>query len=131
MTRLEFLNSEIVVSDDEGGKTRFWNIKDGTEVQASVAGEFSFSKGTGRKQQVGRNVITADGDLVLVHELEDEKDENGSAGAKNSAPVAFFRAPGSISVLHCAGDQIAVGCTNGDVLHLRATLLMQGASGHK
>jgi len=33
--------------------------------------------------------------------------------------------------LDCAGDQIAVGCVDGNVLHLRAALLMQGASGHK
>ena len=127
MSRVEFLDSEIVVSGDGSGKTRFWNIKDGTEAQASVAGggKFSFSKGASTKQQVGRHVITADGDLVLVHELDGAKDVKGSAA------VACFRAPGRISVLDCAGDQIAVGCENGHVLHLRAALLMQGASGHK
>ena len=129
---MEFLNSEIVVSGDKSGKTRFWNIKDGTEAQASMAGDkFSFSKGASTKQQVGRHVIAAHGDLVLVHELDGAKNAKGSAAVKESAPVAFFRARGSINVLDCAGDQIAVGCQNGDVLHLRAALLMQGASGHK
>ena len=132
VSRLEFLNSEMVVSGDNGGTTRFWNIKDGTEAQASVAGgKFSFSKGARRKQQVGRHVVTADGDLVLVHELDGAKDAKGSAAVKESAAVACFRAPGRISVLDCAGDQIAVGCGDGDVLHLRAAVLMQGASGHK
>ena len=69
MSRVEFLNSEVVVSGDGRGKTRFWNIKDGTEAQASMAGDkFSFSKVAVTKQQVGRHLITADGDLVLVHE---------------------------------------------------------------
>ena len=132
VSRVEFLNSEVVVSGDGSGKTRFWNIKDGTEAQASMAGgEFSFSKGASTKQQVGRHVITAHGDLVLVHEVDGAKDAKGSAAVKESAAVACFRAPGRISVLDCAGDQIAVGCEDGHVLHLRAALLMQGASGHK
>ena len=132
MSRVEFLDSEIVVSGDDSGKTRFWNIKDGTEAQASMAGhKFSFSKVASTKQ-VGRHIITADRDLVLVHELDGAKDTKGSAAVMDSAPVAFFRTRGHISVLDCAGDQIVVGCENGDVLHLRAALLMQqGASGHK
>ena len=129
MSRVEFLNSEIVVSGDESGKTRFWNIKDGTEAQASMAGDkFSFSKVAVTKQQVGRHVITADGDLVLVHELDDAKDVKGLATVKDTAPVAFFRARGNIRALDCAGDQIVVGCDNGEVLHLCAALLIQGAN---
>ena len=135
MSRVEFLDSEIVVSGDGSGKTRIWNIEDGTEAQASMAGgKFSFSRGASTKQQVGRHVITANGDLVLVHELHEldgAKDAKGSAAVEESAAVACFRAPGRISVLDCAGDQVAVGCEDGDVLHLRAALLMQGASGHK
>ena len=129
VSKVEFFNSEILVSGDGSGKTRFWNIKDGTEAQASVAGgNFSFSKVPSTTQEVGRHVITAHGDLVLVHELDGAKDAKGSATVKDSAPVAFFRAPGKIWVLDCTGDQIAVGCQNGDVLHLRAALLMQGDS---
>ena len=122
----------MMIRPTTGDFARALVIKDGTEAQASVAGgKFSFSKGASTKQQVGRHVITADGDLVLVHELDGTKDATGSAAVKESAAVACFRAPGRISVLDCAGDQIAVGCEDGDVLHLRAALLMQGASGHK
>ena len=132
MCQVQFFNSEIVVSGDASGRTRFWNIKDGTEAQGSVAGgNFTFSKGASKKQQVGRHVITAHGDMVLVHEVDGAKDVKGSAAVKESAAVGCFRAPGRISVLDCAGDQIAVGCEDGNVLHLRAALLMQGASGHK
>ena len=129
MSNVEFFNSEILVSGEISGKTRFWNIKDGTEAQASVAGgNFSFSKVPSTTQEVGRHVITAHGDLVLVREINDAK---GSKDAKDSGlqvPVACFRTKGDINVVDCAGDQIAVGCKNGDVLHLRAALLMQGDS---
>ena len=37
--------------------------------------------------------------------------------------VALFLAPSKIMVLDCAGDKIAVGCVNGEVLHLRAACL--------
>jgi len=139
VSRVEFLDSEIVVSGDDSGKTRFWNFKDGTEATASMAGrirhrslrKFSFSKGASTKRQVGRHVFTADGDLVLVHELDGTKDAKGSAVVKDSAAVACFRARGNITAVDCAGDQIAVGCENGDVLHLRAALMVDGASGHK
>ena len=121
VSSVEFLNNEIVVSGDDSGKTRFWNIKDGTEAQASVAGgKFTFSKGASTKQEVGRHVITADGDLVFVHDIKNAK---GSKDVKDAMPVAFFRAPAQIKVLDCAGDNIAVGCASGDVLHLRAAFL--------
>ena len=128
MWRVEFLTSDMLVSCDESGKTRFWNIKDCTsaqEARAPVDGDiFTLSKGSSNQQQVGRHVITALGDMVLVHEINDAK---GSKEAKDSVPVAFFRTTGVINVLDCAGDQIAVGCENGDVLHLRAGLLTQEA----
>ena len=136
MYRVEFLNSEIVVSDEDNGKTRFWNIKYGTEAQTSIwAGNVSLSrcaKAQSTKQQLGRHAITAHGDLLLVHELDDAKHAKMSAAVKDSAPVACFRARAGINIVHCVDDQIAVGCANGEVLHLRAALLMQGASGrHK
>ena len=133
MSRVEFLNGEIVVSGDDSGKTRFWNIKDGTEAQASMAGgEFSFSKGASTKQQVGRHAIAADGDMVLVHDMKNAKDlKDGADGAdgEDAMPVAFFRATAEINVIDCSGDAIAVGCTNGDVLQLRAAFLTQEATG--
>jgi hypothetical protein len=132
---VEFLNSEseMLISGDDSGKTCFWNMKDGTEAQASMAGgEFSFSKGASTKQQVGRHTIAADGDMVLVHGMKNAKGfKDGADGAdgEEAMPVAFFRATAQINVIDCSGDEIAVGCTNGDVLHLRAAFLTQGATG--
>jgi hypothetical protein len=118
---VHFFNSEIVVSGDASGRTRFWNIKDGTEAQGSVAGgNFTFSKGASKKQQVGRHVIAADGDLVLVHVMKNGKGSKEGEDAEDAMPVACFRAPAGIDALDCAGDEIAVGCASGDVLHLRA-----------
>jgi len=126
---VEFLNSEIVVSGDGSGKTRFWNIKDGTEAQASVTGgNFTFSKGASTKQEVGRHVITAHGDLVLVHDMKNAEGSKEGEDAKDAMPVALFRAPAQIRAIDCAGDNIAVGCSSGDVLHLRAAFLTQDAT---
>ena len=49
---------------------------------------------------------------------EDEKAE------QSKKPVTFFRAPAPLQTLQCAGDKIAVGCQNGEVLHLRAAFLV-------
>ena len=85
---------------------------------------FTFSQDASDKQTAGKYLVTKEGDLVLVHwtdtagSCEDEKAE------QNKKPVAFFRAPAKIQTLHCAGDKIAVGCENGEVLHLRAAFLV-------
>ena len=60
-----------------------------------------FSKSASTKQEVGRHVITSDGDMMLVHELDGAKDAKRSAAVKGSAPVAFFRSRGKIEVLDC------------------------------
>ena len=129
MCQVEFFNSEIVVSGDASGRTRFWNIKDGTEAQGSVAGgNFTFSKGASKKQHVGRHVIAADGDLVLVHVMKNGKGSKEGEDGEDAMPVAVFRAPAGIDALDCAGDEIAVACASGDVLHLRAAFLTQDAA---
>ena len=43
---------------------------------------------------------------------------------KDTAPLAFFRAPGTISTIDTSGAHIAVGCHNGEVLALRAAVLL-------
>ena len=125
---IEFLSSGMLVSGDASGQTRFWSLKDiqdATKTQASVVGaNFSFSKGASTKQNVGSHVITAHGDLVLVHKINC----NIAKIEEDSVPVAFFRAPAQINVIETTNDQIAVGCENGDVLHLRASFLSHGTT---
>ena len=123
VTSVEFADDNTLVSADLFGKTKVWNIATGEEKTEALAGsKFALSKAKGdrKKQQVGRFVCTAEGDLLLVHLLEAEDDEKGGA----RRPVAFFRAPSPIEALDCQGAEIALGCINGAVLLLRAAVLL-------
>ena len=122
VTSVEFANDNTLVSADSSGKTKVWNIATGEEKTEALAGsKFALSKGKGnRKQQVGRFVCTAEGDLLLINLLQAEDDAKGGA----RRPVAFFRAPSPIVALDCQGAEIALGCQSGAVLLLRAAVLL-------
>ena len=126
---VEFANDNALVSADSSGKTNVWNIATGEEKTEALAGsKFALSKqGKDKdKQQVGRFVCTAEGDLLLIHLLQAEDDEDDEDDEKGGArrPVAFFRAPSPIQALDCQGAEIALGCNNGAVLLLRAAVLL-------
>ena len=130
VTSVEFANDNTLISADSSGKTKLWNIAMGEEKTEALAGsKFALSKGKGdrKKQQVGRFVCTAEGDLLLIHLLSDVE-EGGDKAAKAAkttrAPVAFFRAPSPIFALDCQGAEIALGCKSGAVLLLRAAVLL-------
>ena len=128
-TLVSAVDDHTLVSADIGGKTKVWNIATGEEKTEALAGsKFALSKGKGNhKQQVGRFVCTAEGDLLLIHLLSDVE-EGGDKAAKAAkttrAPVAFFRAPSPIRALDCQGAEIALGCQSGAVLLLRAAVLL-------
>ncbi len=133
VTTVEFVDDHTLVSADDDGKTKVWNIATGEEKTEALAGsKFALSKqGKDKhKQQVGRFVCTAEGDLLLIHLLSDveeggDKAAKGAKAAKTTrAPVAFFRAPSPIQALDCQGAEIALGCNNGAVLLLRAAVLL-------
>ena len=71
---------------------------------------------------MGAYVVTRKDNLVLVHRTQGLK--HNEPTAESSQAVAFFRAPGVVQTLECAGDRIAVGCQNGEVLHLQAPWLV-------
>jgi len=131
---VEFADDHTLVAVG-GGKTRVretrvWNIATGEEKTEALAGsKFALSKQgkDNRKQQVGRFVCAAEGDLLLIHLLADVE-EGGDKAAKAAkaarAPVAFFRAPSPIKALDCQGAEIALGCQSGEVLLLRAAVLL-------
>ena len=130
VTSVEFADDNTLVSADSSGKTKVWNIATGEEKTEALAGsKFALSKGKGdrKKQQVGRFVCTAEGDLLLIHLLSDVE-EGGDKAAKAAkttrAPVAFFRAPSPILALDCQGAEIALGWKSGAVLLLRAAVLL-------
>ena len=127
VTTVEFADDNTLVSADTSGKTKVWNIATGEEKTEALAGsKFALSKGKGdrKKQQVGRFVCTAEGDLLLIHLLSDVEEGGDKAAKTTRAPVAFFRAPSPIKALDCQGAEIALGCESGAVLLLRAAVLL-------
>jgi len=120
VTQVEFSDAATVVSARYDGTTRFWDIATGAQKKEMPGEQFAFSKGPSYKQMAGKYVVTKQGDLLLVH----LSDTAISSANEKAAPVAFFRAPAPIQTLQCAGDKIAVGCQNGEVLHLWAAFLV-------
>ena len=66
-----------------------------------------------------RSDSAVDGVSVYFHEGCHE----GCEEVENGKTIAFFHAPEVVHTLECAGDRIAVGCQNGEVLHLQAPWL--------
>ena len=133
MTQVEFAHDgATLVSCDDGGTTcrpttRYWDVQSGEawdEVKSVLEGSmFAFSKARSREQKVGKVLITAKGDILRIFKSEGEvKDKTD----KDTVPVAFFRAPSPIVTVDTSGTHIAVGCQNGEVLLLRAAVLLTG-----
>ena len=123
VTQVEFIDADTVVSSSDDGTTRAWDVATGTQKAEFEGDKFSFTKFSGVDEQtVGAYVVTKKDNLVLVHRTHALKHNEPTAA--NSHAVAFFRAPGVVQTLECAGDRIAVGCQNGEVLHLQAAWLV-------
>ena len=120
VTQVEFIDADTVVSSSDDGTTRAWDVATGTQKAEFEGDKFSFTRSRGGDEQaVGPYVVTKKDNLVLVHALK-----HNEPTAENNHAVAFFRAPGVVETLECAGDRIAVGCQNGEVLHLQAPWLV-------
>ena len=143
VTQVEFSDAGTLVSASEDGTTRFWDVATGTQKEEmpgehltfwdvatgaqkeEVPGEhFTFSQDASDKQTAGKYLVTKKGDLVLVYLTDTAGASEDEKAEQNKKPVAFFRAPAKIQTLQCAGDKIAVGCENGEVLLLRAAFLV-------
>ena len=127
VTTVEFVDDHTLVSADDDGKTKVWNIATGEEKTEALTGsKFALSKPMlgNRKQQVGHFVCTAEGDMLLIHLLAGVEEGGDKAAKAARAPVAFFRAPSPIEALDCQGAEIALGCESGAVLLLRAAVLL-------
>jgi len=122
--QVEFIHSGTVVSAINDGTTRFWDVATGAQKKEMAGEQFTFSKGPSDKQMAGKYVVTKQGDLVLVYLTDTAIVSSNEKAEQNKKPVAFFRAPAPIETVQCAGDKIAVGCQNGEVLHLRAVFLV-------
>ena len=120
--QVEFIDADTVVSSSDDGTTRAWNVATCMQKAEFEGDKFSFTKSSGAKQTVGPYVVTKKDNLVLVHQTHALT--HNEPTAENNHAVAFFRAPGVVQTLECAGDRIAVGCRNGEVLHLQAAWLV-------
>ena len=130
MTRVEFADDgATLVSGGEDG-TRYWDVQSG-EAKEGEAGEeskwvlegsiFTFSKRSSREHKVGKFLITAEGDILHIFRNEGGMTDKTD---KDTVSVAFFRAPAPIQTVDTSRAHIAVGCQNGEVLRLRAAVLL-------
>ena len=128
MTRVEFApDGKTLFSGSRDGTTRCWDVERGEAKEGEEAarvlqgGKFAFAKGSSREQKVGKFLVTAEGDMLRIFKSEAGVKDKVD---KDTAPVAFFRAPGTISTIDTSGAHIAAGCENGEVLALRAAVLL-------
>ena len=104
------MDAETLVSCSADGTMRAWSVATGAQKEGLDGGSFAFSKDSSSEQKVGKYSITFKKDLLLISESQ--------------SVVAFFRSPHVISTIGTAGERIAVGCKNGEVLQLRADWLV-------
>ena len=128
VTQVEFApDGKTLFSGGTDGTTRCWGVERGVVKEGEEAarvlqgGKFAFAKGSSREQKVGEFLVTAEGDMLRIFKSEAGVKDKVD---KDTAPVAFFRAPGTISTIDTSGAHIAVGCQNGEVLALRAAVLL-------
>ncbi len=126
MYQVEFAHDgATLVSGGEDG-TRYWDVQSGEAKSVLEGSKFAFSKGSSREQKVGKFLITAEGDILRIFSIFKSDDGVTDKADKDTVPVAFFRAPAPIQTVDTSGAHIAVGCQNGEVLQLRAAVLLTG-----
>ena len=77
------------------------------------------------KQRVGGYVVAAKGQTLVIHKAPEDKAETAADGkAGTETPVAFFQCSSNIAAFDVAGANVAVGCAGGQVLQLRAAVLL-------
>jgi hypothetical protein len=114
-----------LVSGGEDG-TRYWDVQSGEAKSVLEGSKFAFSKGSSREQKVGKFLITAEGDILRIFSIFKSDDGVTDKADKDTVPVAFFRATTPIVTVETSGTHIAVGCQNGEVLQIRAAVLLTG-----
>ena len=132
MTQVEFApDGKTLFSGSTDGTTRCWGVERGEAKEGDEAarvlqgGKFAFAKGSSREQKVGEFLVTAEGDMLRIFKsVVKDKADKEDKDTTSCAPLAFFRAPGTISTIDTSGAHIAVGCENGEVLALRAAVLL-------
>ena len=87
-----------------------------------VEGEqFAFVEGASDKHNSRNHVLTASGDVLLVHDRQFHPGQN--VGETTAAIVGCSKAPQPIRSVRCHGAAICVGCSGGAVQMLHAPFL--------
>ena len=116
MTQVEFVHDGVTLVSGGTDGTRYWDVQSGEVTSVLEASMFAFSKVSSREEKVGKFLITAEGDILLIFKSEGGvKDKTD----KDTGPVAFFRAPSPIVTVDTSVSDIAVGCQNGEVLLIK------------
>ena len=126
MYQVEFAHDGATLVSGGGDGTRYWDVQSGEAKSVVEGSKFAFSKGSSREQKVGKFLITAEGDILRIFAIFKSDDGVTDKADKDTVPVAFFRAPAPIQTVDTSGAHIAVGCQNGEVLQLRAAVLLTG-----
>ncbi len=122
MTQVEFVHDGVTLVSGGTDGTRYWDVQSGEVTSVLEGSMFAFSKVSSREEKVGKFLITAEGDILLIFKSEGGvKDKTD----KDTVPFAFFRAPSPIVTVDTSVSDIAVGCQNGEVLLLRAPVLSE------
>ncbi len=119
MTQVEFAHEGATLVSGGRDGTRYWDVQSGEAKSVVEGSNFAFSKGSSGEQKVGKFLITAEDDILRIFAIF--RSEGGV-----TVPVAFFRAPAPIGTVDTCGAHIAVGCQNGEVVQLRAAVLLTG-----
>ena len=123
MTQVEFADDGATLVSGGMDGTRYWDVQSGEAKSVVEGSKFAFSKASSSEQKVGKFLIMAEGDILRIFKSEGGVKDQAD---KDTAPVAFFRAPAPISTVDTSGQHIAVGCQNGEVLQQLAAVLLTG-----
>ena len=135
VTAVKFASEGIVASSSTDGSTKFWDLGTGQETEKTaeaVPEGFTFPKAGGAKEhRINSYVVAAKGKTLCIFKAADEAETAEApkveAAEAEAAAVAFFQCASEIQafdVSELEPSHIAVGCADGQVLHLQAAVLL-------
>ena len=133
VTAVKFAGPNTLASSADGS-TKFWDLGTGQETAEAVPEGFTLPKEGGAKEQkINSYVVAAKDQTLVIHKAPEDKAPqdkaetaaDGSDGkAGTETPVAFFQCASNIAAFDVAGANVAVGCAGGQVLQMRAAVLL-------
>ena len=131
VTAVQFTGPNTVASSSEDGSTKLWDLETGQEKAEAVPEGFTLPKEGGAKEQkINSYVVAAKGKTLCIFKAADEAEtapKVEAAEAEETAAVAFFQCASEIQafdVSELERSHITVGCADGQVLLLRAAVLL-------